>query len=170
MNYKTFIQQEFNEKAIAALREKISHDYNDANDAIQDAILIVLQKPEAFLQELYEKRKLKPYILSTIYITTKFSNSKFNRNIKKERNIISIDAPEFIREIPNEVQPTAIDESIIEVISQLNEYELNILELYSQTKSVREVAKITGIHYSNIFHTIKYCRNFVKNKIKENVT
>jgi DNA-directed RNA polymerase specialized sigma24 family protein len=169
--YLEFINNEFSDKVIKQLSHKITEDYNDSYDIIQDAMLTVLNKPKELLRDLYERDKLKTFILSTIYMTSKPAYSKFQYNRIKERKIFVSIEDENSRVVlkaqePEQQDPT--EKEVIEAAKQLSEYDLSVLELYATLGTFRAVEKQTGISYINVYNTVKYCRQFIKNKLKEN--
>jgi DNA-directed RNA polymerase specialized sigma subunit len=74
-------------------------------------------------------------------------------------------------EIDNEyhANQTRIDEAIQNEMNNWEWYDKRLFEVYiSDDKSMRQLAKETGISVTSIFNTIKICKNKLRNTIDEN--
>lgn len=165
MCVREYIANEFNIKTLKQLALKVKgSEYPE--DVIQDAFLIVLSKNDTFLNDLKQRGKLKTYILSTIYYTTKFYNSKHNFEKRKGEKVV-----EFTDYLAQEDEPLYdMDflEKEIKVSKAVESLPIEfktIMYEYATHRSYRKVAKQVGINYGVVKRIIDFCKIEIKSKL-----
>jgi predicted transcriptional regulator len=88
-------------------------------------------------------------------------------DVNQDKIFAAIDKIHHVQLEPDQ-QAEVIETSVINAAADLGEYELTILELYTQMGTVRAVAQQTGINYTNIHRTLKFCKTVIKQKIQKN--
>lgn len=147
------IEQIYLCKELKELKQRLPLSLRD--DLIQFCFLEILEKDDEFLQGLYDKGKLKNYILSFVYLTYKYQNGKFNKQSLKE---------DLLDELPDIIENEAMDIDL----HYLYWYDKAILELYAEFGTFQKVADMTNIPMYCVRNTILKTREKIKKYEKRN--
>jgi RNA polymerase sigma factor (sigma-70 family) len=136
-------------------------------DIVQEMYLRILKytTPEAIIKDGKVSKAYIYLVLKSIFLTYVRTKSKIDK--------VSLDEMGHLRyeEIDNEyhANQTRIDEAIQNEMNKWEWYDKRLFEVYiSDDKSMRQLAKETGISVTSIFNTIKICKNKLRNTIDEN--
>jgi DNA-directed RNA polymerase specialized sigma24 family protein len=134
-------------------------------DILQHCFTELFSKQETFILDLYHRGKLKAFIVKMLYNTSVFNDTPFC----KEWNLISpsigreIHVDRF-KDVPEDDSTDMVDE-VVGVVNDLYWYKRDILKLYAELGTYKEVSEATGIPVTSIHNTIKDARNEVTKKI-----
>lgn len=165
MNVREYIAKEFNFETIKKLTLKIKGS-QFPDDVIQDAFVIILSKPNDFLEDLKDRGKLKTYILSTIYYTTKFYNSK--HNVEKRKGGKVVEFTDYLAqedEPPYDMDFLEKEIKVAKAVENLPVEFKTIMYEYANLKSYRKVAEQVGINYGVVKRIIDFCKIEIKSKL-----
>jgi len=136
-------------------------------DILQHCFTELFSKQESFIIDLYNRGKLKAFIVKMLYNTSVFNDTPFC----KEWSLIT---PGNSREVHvdrfKEVADHSIDDNtddIVAVVDSLYWYKKDILKLYAELGTYKEVSEATGIPVTSIHNTIREVRHEVKKKIRK---
>ena len=136
-------------------------------DIVQDMYLRILKytNPDAIIKDGKVNKSYIYLVLKSIFLTYVRTKSKIDK--------VSLDETGQLRyeEIDNELiaSQTRTDELIQLEMNQWEWYDKMLFEVYvSDEKSMRQLAKETGISVTSIFNTIKNCKSKLRNIIDEN--
>jgi len=129
------------------------------DDIRQYCFLELLEKSEEFVLDLYNRGKLKGYIMRVIYNT-----SKGNKH-----NGLKI---QLGNETPTEVIPECICEQYEEiniepVLKDVYWYKTELLRLYAEHGTFKKVSDLTKIPLKSVYTTIVEARKEIKKKYYE---
>lgn len=86
MNKNDVIEYLYKNKIVAQIIRNISHGFEDENnmrDLEQDIYLILLEKPDKFIEDLYNKQELSFWLANVIYTQIRSSSSPYYKKYKK---------------------------------------------------------------------------------------
>lgn len=137
-----------------------------AEDILQHCFLELYSKQEQFIIDLYNRGKLKAFIVKMLYNTSVYNNTPFckewslitpgnNREVSTER----------FKDFADHKQEDNLDE-LVAVVDGLYWYKKEILKLYAELGTYKEVSEATGVPVTSICNTIKDVRYEVKKRIK----
>lgn len=136
-------------------------------DIVQEMYLRILKytNPDAIIKDGKVNKSYIYLVLKSIFLTYVRTKSKIDK--------VSLDETGQLRyeEIDNELiaSQTRTDELIQLEMNQWEWYDKMLFEVYvSDEKSMRQLAKETGISVTSIFNTIKNCKSKLRNIIDEN--
>lgn len=136
-------------------------------DIVQEMYLRILKytNPDAIIKDGKVNKSYIYLVLKSIFLTYVRTKSKIDK--------VSLDETGQLRyeEIDNELiaSQTRTDELIQLEMNQWEWYDKMLFEVYvSDDKSMRQLAKETGISVTSIFNTIKNCKSKLRNIIDEN--
>lgn len=137
------------------------------DDVKQHVFLSLFEKDEAFIIDLFERGKLRPYVVKTIYNTANFSEGSFRRQNRRKT------------EIPTESFPCTPDtesesydyEELVATCAirtdQLYWYNRDLLKLYVKHGTYRKVAELTGIPLLSVHDAVKKAKKEVRRMLWE---
>lgn len=126
-------------------------------DILQHCFLELFEKDEKFIVDLYDRGKLKNYIVKTLYNTARFTRSKFHKELGNEIPV------ESFADIPVEVY-----EEIKVDLSKLYWYKKEILELYAKEGTYQRVSDLTHIPLTSVYKTVIEARKEIKKQYYDN--
>lgn len=132
------------------------------DDLKQYAFAVLLEKPDAFIIELHNKKQLR-YFLVKIISNSVFSNRSGFLKIHKLSDNADIDV---IADIP--VDNSSMHEVIGKIHAEIKNvywYNAELLNLYSEHGSYRKVSEITNIPVKSVYNAIKHAKETIKKNI-----
>jgi DNA-directed RNA polymerase specialized sigma24 family protein len=127
-------------------------------DIKQHCFLELFEKPEEFILDLYNRGKLRHYIVKVLYNTSRWSCTTLHKQLGKE-----IPTEEFTDsecEIYEEV-------NIEPVLQKVYWYKTELVRLYAEHGTYQKVSDLTGIPLKSVYMTIIEARKEIKQKYYE---
>jgi len=141
----------------------------DAQDLVQDLYVIILEYDKNKMQKIIENGHLifwsarvlmNQYVRSNSAFKTKYYTKLRTENFDV-KNFQYFDGIEELIEFENKLK------FIKDKMNGLHEYDKLLFEIYfSSGKSIRKLAKDTGISTTSIYTTLKNVKNYLKDEVK----
>lgn len=128
------------------------------DDIKQHCFMELFEKSEDFIMELYNRGKLKNYILKILYNTSRFHRTKFKLQLGKE------EPTEFFEDKPDQ-EYTEID--IEPTLKKIYWYKSELVKLYSKLGTYQKVSDLTGIPLKSVYSAIVEARKEIIKKYYE---
>jgi RNA polymerase sigma factor (sigma-70 family) len=135
----------------------------DAEDLVQDMYIRLNEKLDSIERIRHGKDDVNRYF---VYLTIR---NLARDNLRKRRPDITY--VDYIEELDRpEVEHTIeVMHDIDKEVESWHWYEKTLFNIYMRSeKSMRDIANESGISLTNIFHTIKKCKQRLKDKINDN--
>ncbi len=127
-------------------------------DIKQHCFLELFEKPEEFILDLYNRGKLRHYIVKVLYNTSRWSCTNLHKQLGKET------PTEIFEDSPTD----EYEEINIEpVLNSVYWYKSNLIRLYAEHGTYQKVSDLTGIPLKSVFTTIRDARIEIKKKYYE---
>jgi hypothetical protein len=132
------------------------------DDLKQYAFAVLLEKPEAFIIDLHNKKQLR-YFLVKIITNSVFTNRSGFMTLHKLTKDLDVDC---ISDVENESSNyhDLLDSCNTE-IKNVYWYNAELLNLYAQHGSYRKVSEVTNIPVKSVYNAIKKAKETIKQKI-----
>jgi len=124
------------------------------DDLKQHVFLILLEKPEPEIVDLYCRGKIKAFIAKIIYNTLRFKETKWTKEVG---NLVLVESFED--------RPVITEEEVQVPIDKLPFYPAEILKLYAQHGTYKRVSEVTRIPVTSIYETVIKARKQIKKLI-----
>ena len=127
-------------------------------DIKQHCFLELFEKPEEFILDLYNRGKLRHYIVKVLYNTSRWSCTTFHKQLGKET------PTEIFEDSPTD----EYEEINIEpVLKDVYWYKTELLRLYAEHGTFQKVSDLTKIPLKSVYSTIVEARKEIKQKYYE---
>lgn len=173
----------FTSTEIEEVLKKINPAYI-RDDVRQHVFLILFEKDEAFIIDLHERGKLRSYVAKTLYNTAHYSESSFNRQLRrrteiptdsfegdsKPENDESTKVNQTFGAPPDQEEPydyEALVESCSLNLSKIYWYNRDMLRLYVELGSYQKVSDATGIPKRSVYDAVKKAKEDMKKLLWE---
>jgi DNA-directed RNA polymerase specialized sigma24 family protein len=189
------LTQLFGSKEVSDVLKKINPSYI-REDVKQHVFLILFEKEEAFIIDLYTRGKLKGYVAKTLYNTANYSQSSFNRELRRATEIptssfdgenttvswendeqspgvmkhvdrVAREAMEYTENQQERYDYEALVETCSLKLDQIYWYNRDMLRLYVKLGSYRAVSKETGIPTRSVYDAVKKAKEDMKKLLWE---
>lgn len=132
------------------------------DDLKQYAFAVLLEKPEQFIIDLYNKKQLK-YFLVKIITNSVFTNRSGFMTLHKLSKDMDVDA---MSDVENESSNyhDLLDSCTTE-IKNVYWYNAELLSLYAEHGSYRKVSEVTSIPVKSVYNAIKKAKETIKKNI-----
>lgn len=141
-------------------------EYNYAEDIVQEMYLRIHKytSPEKIIKNGEVNKGFIWFVLRNIYVDYCKQKGKIEKTDLKEAIYIFDDSEE--KEI--NMAKNRIEHKIEQEIESWHWYDKKLFRLYKDSgKSMRELEEGTQISLTSIFHTIKHCKQRIKNAVGE---
>ena len=133
-------------------------------ESLQDELkaevaLILCEKPEEVIIELWELGKLKFYTVRIILNLMQSSSSPFYKKFR----VSNVELSEIIE--PIIVEYDHRKDAAINEIENLYWYDREILKLYGEYGTYRKVEEVTGIPFESIYKTVQKASLQIRKKV-----
>lgn len=152
------------------LAEKITKGNKvDAQDLVQDLYVIILEYDQEKIKKIVENGHLvfwSARVLMNQYVRTNSAfKTKYYTKLRTEnydvKNFQYFDSIEELVEFENKLQ------FVKDKMNNLHEYDKLLFEIYfSSGKSIRKLAKDTGISTTSIYTTLKNVKQYLKDEVE----
>ena len=152
------------------LAEKITKGNKvDALDLVQDLYVIILEYDQEKIKKIVENGHLvfwSARVLMNQYVRTNSAfKTKYYTKLRTEnydvKNFQYFDSIEELVEFENKLQ------FVKDKMNNLHEYDKLLFEIYfSSGKSIRKLAKDTGISTTSIYTTLKNVKQYLKDEVE----
>ena len=152
------------------LAEKITKGNKvDAQDLVQDLYVIILEYDQEKIKKIVENGHLvfwSARVLMNQYVRTNSAfKTKYYTKLRTEnydvKNFKYFDGIEELVEFENKLQ------FVKDKMNNLHEYDKLLFEIYfSSGKSIRKLAKDTGISTTSIYTTLKNVKQYLKDEVE----
>ena len=152
------------------LAEKITKGNKvDAQDLVQDLYVIILEYDQEKIKKIVENGHLvfwSARVLMNQYVRTNSAfKTKYYTKLRTEnydvKNFQYFDGIEEFVEFENKLQ------FVKDKMNNLHEYDKLLFEIYfSSGKSIRKLAKDTGISTTSIYTTLKNVKQYLKDEVE----
>lgn len=152
------------------LAEKITKGNKvDAQDLVQDLYVIILEYDQEKIKKIVENGHLvfwSARVLMNQYVRTNSAfKTKYYTKLRTEnydvKNFQYFDDIEELVEFENKLQ------FVKDKMNNLHEYDKLLFEIYfSSGKSIRKLAKDTGISTTSIYTTLKNVKQYLKDEVE----
>jgi DNA-directed RNA polymerase specialized sigma24 family protein len=130
------------------------------DDIKQHCFMELFEKSEEFIMELYNKGKLKNYIIKVLYNTSRWSFTNLSKQLGKET------PTEFFEDQPDD-EYSEID--IEPILKKVYWYKCDLIRLYAEHGTYQKVSDLTGIPLKSVYTTIIEARKEIKTKYYESI-
>ena len=130
------------------------------DDIKQHCFLELFEKPEEFILDLYNRGKLRHYIVKVLYNTSRWSCTTLHKQLGKET------PTEFFEDQPDD-EYYEID--IEPVLKKVYWYKCDLIRLYAEHGTYQKVSDLTGIPLKSVYSTIVEARKEIKTKYYESI-
>lgn len=155
---KDILTEYYTSKEIQQLKKKLKpQDLQD--DIIQHCFCELYQKPDTFIIDLYNRRKLRVYIVKMIIHTSYYQRTPFAKQFGE--NEICTDS---FGEHHEAAEDNTLDD-FTKLVDDLYWYKKEILKLYAEKGTYQAVSDDTGIPVTSIYNTIKEVKREIKKKL-----
>lgn len=136
-------------------------------DILHHCFTELFSKQENFIIDLYNRGKLKAFIVKMIYNTSVFNDTPFCKewSLITPGNTREVHVDRF-KDVVDSTDDDNLDE-LVAVVDTLYWYKKDILKLYAELGTYKEVSEATGIPVTSIHNTMRDVRYEVKKKIKK---
>lgn len=136
-------------------------------DILQHCFTELYSKQESFIIDLYNRGKLKAFIVKMLYNTSVFNDTPFCKewSLITPNNTREIHVDKF-KDVADHVSDDNLEE-LVAVVDTLYWYKKDILKLYAELGTYKEVSEATGIPVTSICNTMKDVRHEVRKKIRK---
>jgi DNA-directed RNA polymerase specialized sigma24 family protein len=174
MNKTILLTEIYLSKEVGEVISKIQPEHI-RNDLKQHVFLELFEHSEDFIMDLFNRGKLKSFIVKMLYNTSKFTKSKFSREMGKEISFGDLEEVEekicqhSAYEITKGVNDLRTKDDEYEelncAVSSIYWYKAEILKLYSELGTYKKVSLTTGIPVASVFATVNQARKEIKQLI-----
>ena len=130
------------------------------DDIKQHCFMELFEKSEEFIMELYNRGKLKNYIIKVLYNTSRWQFTNLSKQLGKET------PTEFFEDHADD-EYYEID--IEPVLKQVYWYKCDLIRLYAEHGTYQKVSDLTGIPLKSVYSTIVEARKEIKQKYYESI-
>lgn len=161
-------------------------------DILQHTFMELFEKPSEFILDLYDRGKLKAYIVKILYNTATYSRTTFAKQQGKETptdfnfdfNEEAYDNPGAVKADKKHMQEYCnrshyslmeaheeykrqleYESEVICALSEMHWYKQELLNLYVELGTYKAVSDKTGIPLTSVFKTITELRKEIKQKL-----
>lgn len=132
----------------------------DIRDEVKHHVFEILTAlPSTFIIDLYQRAKLKRYVVKCLLNAVRMERSNWNRSKPKENYNFEANFDEIPEILEQEEKDVNLD------LSWLGWYEVKMIELYVEHGNIRKLESLTGIPRSSIHGTILGVRKKIKFKM-----
>ena len=174
MNKNTLITEIYTSKEIGEVISKI-HPESIRDDLKQHVFLELFEHSEDFILDLHNRGKLKSFIVKMMFNTSRFTKSKFSKEMGKEisfgnfeeinEKVCQQSAFEITRGVSDLRTKDDEFEEMNCALSKIYWYKAEILKLYSELGTYKKVSLTTGIPVASVFATVNQARKEIKQLI-----
>lgn len=157
MTKNSILTEIYLSKDVEVLIRSIKPDHLQ-DDIKQHCFLELFEKPEEFILDLYNRKKLKNYIIKVLYNTSRWINTPLHKQLGKET------PTEFIEDSECEVYEEI---NIEPVMNDIYWYKAEMIRLYAEHGTFQKVSDLTGIPLKSVYTTIVEARKEIKKKYHE---
>lgn len=136
------------------------------DDLRSEVILILLEKPQEKIEELYRNRELGFYAAGIIFNLIKNGSNSFYKTYRRQVTDVVPESMIIDQGLEERLRREQNYDKAVELIQSLEWYDRNIVELYLQLGNYRAIEKETKIPWESAYHTVQKA---IK-KIKQHVT
>jgi len=154
------------------------------DDIKQHCFLELFEKPEEFILDLYNRGKLRHYIVKVLYNTSRWSCTTLHKQLGKELLLTDLENNYYNTEtgisgkvegkylehkefIQHQENPEYEEINIEPVLKSVYWYKANLIRLYAEYGTYQKVSDLTGIPLKSVFTTIRDARIEIKQKYYE---
>jgi hypothetical protein len=156
---------EFHTQWIAMVRSMGGGDYSE--DIVQDMYLKIhkYSKPE----KIYVKGKVNKFYIYLTLRSILYTEFHDKNNTKKESIDHYLHLVDNTNDLNEQIGFHNVSSLIYKDMENWHWYDKALFEIYRDNKiSIRKLADKTGISWVSIFHTLKKCKNKIREKHSEN--
>lgn len=174
MNKNSVLTEIYCSKEIGEVIGKI-HPEGIRDDLKQHVFLELFEHTEEIILDLYNRGKLKSFIVKMLYNTSRFTKSKFSKEMGKEvsfgdfeeveEKLCKTSAFEIVRGTNDLRTKDDEFEELNCAVSKIYWYKARLLELYAEVGTYKKVSDVTGIPVASVFATINQARKEIKQLI-----
>ena len=156
------------------------------DDIKQHCFMELFEKSEEFIMELYNRGKLKNYIIKVLYNTSRWRFTNLSKQLGKElllndlnNNYYSSDedgseqvSESFFNKIQfaeNQADDEYNEIDIEPVLKKVYWYKCDLIRLYAEHGTYQKVSDLTGIPLKSVYSTIVEARKEIKAKYYESI-
>ena len=134
------------------------------DDILQNTFLELFQKDEEQIMDLYNRGKLKVYIVKVLYNTAHYTGTKFAKQLSKEQpcDTSTYSVQKFLQDENEYEKEIEAEHDVACALSRMHWYKVEMLKTYAELGTHQAISDVTGIPRSSIAKTIKNARKEFK--------
>lgn len=163
----------------------VSHEFNECiskmhpedlrDDLRSEVILILLETPEERLKQIYQSGGLKFFAVRIILNQIQSVTSSFYKKYRQQMSELTDEVHDRVwREecgqdsIDDRLHRELTEERAIGIIDNLYWYDREIVKLYVDLGSYREIEKVTGIKWQSCYDTVQSAIGQIRYQLRTN--
>jgi len=183
MTKNSILTEIYQSKEVAVMIQSIKPEHLQ-QDIKQHCFLELFEKPEEFILDLYNRGKLKNYIIKILYNTSRWSCTNLHKQLGKDLLLTDLENNYYNNEtevsgkiegkylehqeyIQFEQNPEYEEINIEPVLKSVYWYKSELIRLYAEHGTFQKVSDLTGIPLKSVFTTIRDARIEIKQKYYE---
>jgi hypothetical protein len=163
MDKQMIIEKLVKDNDYKAMCDQIAGSY--ADDLYQELVLVILEMPEEKLQHL-NNTCLKCFFYRMAQLQFQSKNSAFYRKYLRENELIKKKGRD-IQLVNDSCFDAELMDKVDAVMKEMYWYDADVLKLYAELGTVREVSEETGIPSRSIYNTVTTTKKLIKKKINK---
>jgi DNA-directed RNA polymerase specialized sigma24 family protein len=153
------------QKKMLKVSGKVCKDDNLKEDLLSEAILVLLESKETFI----EVSECERFLVHTMFRLWTQSRGGFSEKYKQFERTESIEHYDFMAEDAVEgKREYANNHLVTAALNQIRWYNRELIQMKAEGKTFRKIAKETGINHNSVYHAIMQGRKQIKEYLNIN--